>query len=199
MLIDSILPKWNPTMGNPDLSEELTLTVDELECNKKALETDQVTVFDPNFTLSHMTDGFRILAFEESLNEIAARRSKIPGTQPTLITVFLHAYILHPGEFEPLLEVMIKTVTDTTQENESLGLFTVALFPAIFYSLFVPIFSVVELKCPTERYGASRMIPSNISDSLQTADRQVSDPAVSCLVEALHTRLWQAWMRRIGK
>jgi hypothetical protein len=114
MLIDRILPKWKPTVGNLDLNQELSLTNDELECNKNPPETHQIMVFDPNFTLSIMADGFRIFAFEESLQEIATRRPKIFGAQPTLTTVFLHAQVLRAGEFEPLLEVMVKTVTDTT-------------------------------------------------------------------------------------
>ncbi|KAJ7893569.1 hypothetical protein B0H13DRAFT_1625145, partial [Mycena leptocephala] len=60
MLIDNILPKWNPTIGKLDLSQELSLTNDELESNKKPLQTDHIIVFDPNFTLSNMADGFRI-------------------------------------------------------------------------------------------------------------------------------------------
>jgi hypothetical protein len=113
--------KWNPTIGNLNLNQELTLTNDELESNKKPLQADQIMVFDPNFTLSNMADGFRIFAFEESLHEIATRRSKIFGAQPTLMTVFLHAHVLHAGQFEPLLEVMIKTVIDNTQQNETLS------------------------------------------------------------------------------
>ncbi|KAJ7096187.1 hypothetical protein C8R44DRAFT_749032 [Mycena epipterygia] len=113
---------WICTMGNPDLSEELALTAEELECNDKVLEDDQVTEFDQNFTLSNMSDGFRIFAFEESLNKIPARRFKIPGPRPTIMTVFLHAHILHAGQFEPSLEVMIKTVMDNSQENKTLSL-----------------------------------------------------------------------------
>jgi hypothetical protein len=82
---------------------------------------DQITVFDPPLTLSNMADGFQIFAFEESLQEIATRRSKIFGTQPTLMTVFIHAHVLCAGEFKPLLEVMINTVTDNTQQNETLS------------------------------------------------------------------------------
>jgi hypothetical protein len=123
MLIDSILPKWNPTIGNLDVNQELGLTNDELESNKKPLQTDHIMVFDPNFTLSDMADDFRIFAFEESLHEIATRRYKIFGAQPTVMTVFLHAHVLHAGEFEPLLEVMIKTVTDNIQQNETVSHF----------------------------------------------------------------------------
>jgi hypothetical protein len=121
MLIASILPKWNTTIGNLDLNQELSLVNDELELNKKPLQTDHIMVFDPNFTLSNMADGFRIFAFEESLHEIATRRSKIFGAQPPLMSVFLHAHVLRAGEFEPLLEVMIKTVTENIQQNERLS------------------------------------------------------------------------------
>lgn len=69
-----------------------------------------------------MNDGFRIFAFEDSLNEIPVRRTKIPGPQPTLMTVFLHARILYAGEFEPLIEVVLKTVTDTTDNTEALSI-----------------------------------------------------------------------------
>lgn len=57
MLVGSILPKWNPTMENLDLSEELMLTDQELQLNEQALDTDQVMVFDPNFTLTNMNRG----------------------------------------------------------------------------------------------------------------------------------------------
>jgi hypothetical protein len=39
-------------------------------------------VFDPDFRLSNIERGFRIFAFEESLNEIPVRRNKIPGPDP---------------------------------------------------------------------------------------------------------------------
>jgi hypothetical protein len=35
------------------------------------------------------------------------------------MTIFLHARVLRPGEFEPRLEVMIKTIPDTTQDNNT--------------------------------------------------------------------------------
>ena len=111
-------------MESLDLNQELSLTNDELDWNTKPLETDQITVFDPNFTLSNMTEGFRIFAFEDSLHEIPSRRSKLPGIQPTLMTVFLHAHVHRPGEFDPLLEVMIKTVADSTEENTELTIKT---------------------------------------------------------------------------
>jgi hypothetical protein len=122
MLLNCIFPKWNPTTDDSDLRDELALTPDEMEGNEMPLEADRIFVFDPNLTLTNMNDGFRIFAFEESLNEIPVRRTKIPGPQPTLVTVFLHARILHAGEFEPLIEVVIRTVTATTDDTEALAI-----------------------------------------------------------------------------
>jgi hypothetical protein len=84
MLINSILPKWNPTMPNFDLCKELALTAEEREQNEKPIECDQVMVFDPNFALLNIPAGFRIFAFEDSLNEIPARRHKMPELTPDL-------------------------------------------------------------------------------------------------------------------
>ncbi|KAJ7913375.1 hypothetical protein B0H13DRAFT_1873926 [Mycena leptocephala] len=53
-----ILPKWNPTMENLDLNDELALTTnEEQEWNKEATDED-ITVWDLNITLSNITDGF---------------------------------------------------------------------------------------------------------------------------------------------
>ncbi|KAJ7248085.1 hypothetical protein C8J57DRAFT_996605, partial [Mycena rebaudengoi] len=60
ILLDSIMPKWNPTLENPDLCNELALTNEEIEGNKCSRETDHIITFDPNFTLSNMGSGFRI-------------------------------------------------------------------------------------------------------------------------------------------
>jgi hypothetical protein len=109
-------------MENLDLNQELALTNDEPKWNTKPLEAEQIMIFDPNFALSNMTEGFRIFAFEDALHEIPSRRSKLPGLQPTTMTVFLHARVHRSGEFEPLLEVMIKTVTDTTEANKKLSM-----------------------------------------------------------------------------
>jgi hypothetical protein len=58
MVIYSILPKWNPTMENLDLNDELALTTnEEQEWNKEATDED-ITVWDLNITLSNITDGF---------------------------------------------------------------------------------------------------------------------------------------------
>jgi hypothetical protein len=104
MLIDCIVPKWNPTAPNLDLSDNLALSEEELEWNQKSMETDHIMVFDPKSTLTSMAGGFRIFAFEESLDEISTKRYKLPGQQPILTAVFLHACIRRPGEFEPLIE-----------------------------------------------------------------------------------------------
>jgi hypothetical protein len=77
MLIDSILPKWNPTMPNLDLCDEFALTEEELQWNEQPIETDKIMVFDPNFSLHNIGSGFRIFAIEESLNTIAAKRCKL--------------------------------------------------------------------------------------------------------------------------
>ncbi|KAJ7135612.1 hypothetical protein C8R44DRAFT_550964, partial [Mycena epipterygia] len=65
ILIDSLFAKWNPTIPNPDLCNELSLTEEELQLNKGPLEHDQIMVYDPNFSLSNMGDGFRIFAFDD--------------------------------------------------------------------------------------------------------------------------------------
>ena len=118
MLIGSILAKWNPTTENLDLSEELMLTDEELQLNEQALGTDQVMVFDPNFTLADMNRGFRIFALEESLDTIPARSYRLGGQAPSLMTVFLHAQILHPGEFDSRTRVMIKIETEFLEKSE---------------------------------------------------------------------------------
>jgi hypothetical protein len=61
------------------------------------------------------------------------------------MTVFIHARVLRAGEFEPLLEVMIKTVTDNTQQNETLSVtfdrpeipltFSLALLGGLLFAL----------------------------------------------------------------
>jgi hypothetical protein len=116
MLIDSILPKWNPTVPNPDLCKQLALTDEEQECNNLPITADRPMVFDPNFVLSHTESGFRIFAFEESLHGIPARIFKIPGDEPNLLTVFLHAFVLHPGEFEPIAKLNVKKISDLAQK-----------------------------------------------------------------------------------
>jgi hypothetical protein len=78
-------------------------------------------VFHPHLTLTTMAGEFRIFVFEESLDEISMRRYKLSAQQPVLTTVFLHACIHRPGKFEPLIEVMIKTITNASQESEILS------------------------------------------------------------------------------
>jgi hypothetical protein len=101
-------------MENLDLSEELMLTNQKLQLNGQALET---MVFDPNFTLTDMNRGFRIFAVEESLDTIPARRYRLGGQAQSLMTVFLHAQILHPGEFDPRTRVMIKIETELFEKS----------------------------------------------------------------------------------
>jgi hypothetical protein len=62
--------------------------------------------------------GFRIFAVEESLDTIPARRYRLRGQAPSLMTVFLHAQILHPGEFDPRTRVMIKIETELFEKSE---------------------------------------------------------------------------------
>jgi hypothetical protein len=122
ILVDSILAKWNPTMPNLDLCQELALTDDEKRWNSQPIETNQIMVFDPNFALSDMGSGFRIFAFEDSLNTIPARRYKITGQVPSLMTVFINARVFKPDEFDSGLNVIVKTETDLTQRSENLSL-----------------------------------------------------------------------------
>ncbi|KAJ7271786.1 hypothetical protein C8J57DRAFT_1064925, partial [Mycena rebaudengoi] len=113
ILLDSIMPKWNPTVPSPDLCDELELTAMEREENTCPRESDRIITFNPDFTLSNMRSGFRIFAFEESLNDVAARRYKVPGQVSDQIKIFIHARILHPGEYNPIIQVSIKMHDDT--------------------------------------------------------------------------------------
>jgi hypothetical protein len=78
-------------------------------------------VFDPNFSLSHMGSGFGIFALEDSLNEIP-RRCEIPGQDPSLMTIFLHARVFRAGEFDPSIDVMINTETDVAHDSDILSM-----------------------------------------------------------------------------
>jgi hypothetical protein len=62
MLIDSITPKWNPTIPSLDLGDELALTNEEGQLNKMSIDTDRVMTFDPNLTLENIRGRFRIFA-----------------------------------------------------------------------------------------------------------------------------------------
>jgi hypothetical protein len=62
--------------------------------------------------------GFRIVAVEESLETIPARRYRLGGQVPSLMTVFLHAQILYPGEFDSRTRVMIKIQTEFLEKSE---------------------------------------------------------------------------------
>lgn len=105
-----------------DFCEELSLSNEELECNNNPIETDRAMTFNPDFTLSKMQNGFRIFAFEESLNGISARRYKFPGPDPSLKTVFLHPRIAYRDNLNPSIEVMIKTDFSGAQTSEILAL-----------------------------------------------------------------------------
>jgi hypothetical protein len=72
-LIDSIHPKWNPTIDHRDLGETLALTREEVEMNNRSIQTGEIKNFDPNIRLDKLEDGFRIFAFGEVLNEVPAR------------------------------------------------------------------------------------------------------------------------------
>jgi hypothetical protein len=119
ILIDRILPKWNPTLSNPALCEQLALTADEQESNGLPIIIDQPMIFDPNFTLSNR---FRIFAFEESFHSIPARRVQIHGDAPSLLTVYLHVFVLHPGKFEPIAKLSVKKISNIMQKSETLSL-----------------------------------------------------------------------------
>jgi hypothetical protein len=137
ILIDSILPKWNPTLPNPDLCEQLALTADEQESNRLPITIDQPMIFDPNFTLSNI-EGFRIFAFEELFHSIPVRRVQIPGDAPSLLTVYLHAFVLHPGEFEPIAKLSVRKTSNIMQKSETLPLtFDRPEIPITFTSAFL--------------------------------------------------------------
>jgi hypothetical protein len=120
MLIDSILP--NPTTSNLDLCAQLALTEEEREQNKQPIQVDRTMVFDPDYTLSNVAGGFRIFADNESLNAIPARRYRIPGEVPSLMTIFLQARVIHAGEFEPIIQTAITTETNMAHNSEFISL-----------------------------------------------------------------------------
>jgi hypothetical protein len=136
MLIDSIPPKWNPTSRNLNLSDELALTDEEQQGNNSPIQPDIAMTFDPNIVLSNLENGFRIFATEDSPNEISTTRYKTPlKEEPDLKTIFLHARILHPGEFEPTIEVVMSTETDGAPPRLVLSLtFDVSGIPLTFAS-----------------------------------------------------------------
>jgi hypothetical protein len=47
-----------------------------------------------------MAEGFQIFASEDTPIGVSARRSKLNEPDPPLMTIFLHASIGNPGEFE---------------------------------------------------------------------------------------------------
>jgi hypothetical protein len=87
-----------------------------------SIDADRVMTFDVNFTSENIGGGFRIFAVEESLNEIPARRYRIPGEVPSIITYFLHPTIFHAGEFKPRIELNIMRVSNIAQEGMTLSL-----------------------------------------------------------------------------
>jgi hypothetical protein len=91
-------------------------------------------VFDPNYTLTNISSGFPIFATEESLNAIPARYDII-GPDPKIMTVFLHAQIVRPGQYDSYIRVTVKTETDFNVESETLFLtFDRPEMPLIFSS-----------------------------------------------------------------
>jgi hypothetical protein len=52
------------------LCYEIVKSDEGLEWNAKPIETDQVMVFDPDFTLCNIESGFRIFAFEEVMSPL---------------------------------------------------------------------------------------------------------------------------------
>ncbi|KAJ7237091.1 hypothetical protein C8J57DRAFT_1087804, partial [Mycena rebaudengoi] len=95
ILLDSIIPKCNPTLENPHLCDELALTNEEIEGNKCPRETDHIITFDPNFTLSNMGSGFQIFALEQSPNEMPARRVRTSEHVPDPITILcMHGFCI---------------------------------------------------------------------------------------------------------
>jgi hypothetical protein len=113
ILIDSILPKWNPTAPNLDLNEELALSDEELKANEQSIGCDEIMTFDPIFALLNLEKGFRIFACSDALTDIPTRRYKLPGPQPELLTVYLHArivctlVIIMPQSSDSLVEDLI--------------------------------------------------------------------------------------------
>ena len=122
ILINSIHPKWNPTVDNP--CDNWSLTPEEMELNSQPIRTGEVMTFDPDFTLNNIGQGFRIFAFDDSLNEVPARRTVIPGDEPPLLTLFLHAHIQHAGEFNAEIHLTVKSVTIDHREDCTLLIMT---------------------------------------------------------------------------
>jgi hypothetical protein len=80
-----------------------------------------------------MGSGFRIFAAEKSLSAVPARRYNIGRPDPSLMTIFLHPQIVHPGQYDSGLKVTIKTETDLVVESETLSLtFDRPEIPSIF-------------------------------------------------------------------
>ncbi|KAJ7853400.1 hypothetical protein B0H13DRAFT_1904129 [Mycena leptocephala] len=99
-------PKWNPLIANRDLCEHLALSEAEKSGNDQGSQDGRFT-FDPAFRLTDFSHGFRIFASEDHTTELATKRYPMTNHDPTVLEVYLHAKIRHPGETHAQMHVMI--------------------------------------------------------------------------------------------
>lgn len=193
ILIDSILPKWNPTMPDRDWCDVLAFTDEELESNKHLIETDQLMFFDPNFALCDIESGFRIFDFEYSLKEIPARRHKLPGRDPGLMAIFLHAKIKHSSDFKPIVKVMIKTESEDFHDSETLSLTfdrpeIPRTFPSALLGGLLIILQNTQKNIPLLICSSSDFLPRALVKERQTFENKILNPAFH-LLKAVIARL----------
>ncbi|KAJ7105007.1 hypothetical protein C8R44DRAFT_594279, partial [Mycena epipterygia] len=60
VLIDCIMPKWNPLVPMVDLCDDLKLTAVEGDANQREVKINEPMTYDPNFRLLSVQNGFRI-------------------------------------------------------------------------------------------------------------------------------------------
>ncbi|KAJ7644686.1 hypothetical protein FB45DRAFT_679842, partial [Roridomyces roridus] len=60
LLVNSLLPKWDPRVPNNDFCDELKLDEEEMVANDLPIGIDRPVSFDPNFVLRSIESGFRI-------------------------------------------------------------------------------------------------------------------------------------------
>lgn len=193
LLIDSIHGKWNPTVQNRDLCEDLALTNEERESNEQPIKMNLEMVFDPNFRLSDLENGFRIFSFQDSMETLPARRYRTPGEEPGMMTVFLHASVLRPGEFEPNLNLMIKTQDDDTEHENTLTLtFDRPEIPLTFSSALLGGLLITlqntERNVPLLICSSSDVLLRMLIKDRQKFENNVLDPTF-CLLRAVIARL----------
>ncbi|KAJ6632040.1 hypothetical protein B0H10DRAFT_1937759 [Mycena sp. CBHHK59/15] len=179
---------------------------DEREGNNLPIEADRIFVFDPNLTLGEMAKGYRIFASEESLNEVPARRYKIPDQEQDFKTVFLHARILNPGQFDPRIEVWIKTVSNSKQDNEKLSItfdrpeiplsFSSALLGGLLFVLQNTQRNVPLLIC-----SSSELLARTLVKERELSENNILDskfPLIKAVVAMLKERVARVQFKKVS-